>query len=119
MATQLNENLNIYWSDEDNCFICHDNIHPDIIGVGETESEARQVYYELLDDYLKEHKPVKKNKGGRPKKANTKLTYNVSVDVKAFIELESLRENTNQGIIIEKIVNFYKKNNKEIAKLYE
>jgi predicted RNase H-like HicB family nuclease len=118
MATQLQENLNIYWSDEDNCYICTSNLYPDIIGIGDSEKEARQVYYELLEDYLKEHKPGK-NKGGRPKKANAKLTYNVSVEVKAFIELEALREDINQGAVIEKIVNFYKEaNKKELSKHY-
>ena len=118
MATQLNENLNIYWSEEDNCYICQDNAHPDIIGIGDTEAEARQVYYELFDIYIKEHKTTK-NKGGRPKKTNTKITYNVPVDIKAFIELEALRNDVNQGIIVEKIVKFYVNNNKEVSKLYE
>jgi len=118
MATQLQENLNIHWSKEDDCYICVDNLRPDIVGIGDSEAEARQVYYELLEDYLKEHKPSK-NKGGRPRKANTKLTYNVSVDVKAFIELEALREDINQGAVIEKIVNFYKEaNKKELSKHY-
>lgn len=118
MATQLNENLNIYWSKEDNCFICQDNIHSDIIGIGDTEAEAKQTYYELLEEYYKNNKPAK-SKGGRPKKTNTKLTYNVPTDVKAFIELEALKQNINQGAVIEKIVNFYKKSNKELSKLYE
>lgn len=118
MATQLNENLNIYWSEEDNSFICQNNAYPDIIGVGDTEAEAKQVYYELLENYFKNQKLTKK-KGGRPKKTNTKLTYNVPVEIKAFIELEALRTNTNQGVIIEKIVNFYKESNKELSKLYE
>lgn len=114
MATQLNNSLNIYWSEEDDCFICQDNIHPDIIGVGDTEAEAKQVYYELLEEYFK---TAPKNKGGRPRKTNTKLTYNVPVEIKAFIELEALKQNINQGAVIEKIVNFYKKSNR--LKLYE
>ena len=78
------------------------------------EKEAEQCYYELLEEYNK----AVKNKCGRPRKTNTKLTYNVPVEVKAFIELEALRL-VNQGVIVEKIVNFYKKHNKKLINLSE
>lgn len=118
MATQPNENINIYWSEEDQSFICQSSLYPDIIGIGDTDGEARQVYYELLEDYFESCKPAN-NKGGRPKKTNTKLTYNVPVEIKAFIELEALRNNINQGLVIEKIVNFYRESNRDLLDLYE
>jgi predicted RNase H-like HicB family nuclease len=116
------DNLKVYWSNEDDCFVCESNDYPDIIGIGETESEALQTYYELLEEYLKDLKKGKviKNKIDRPKKSNSKITYNVSTNIKAFIELESLRNNVNQGVILEKIVNFYQEAHKEeLSRYYE
>lgn len=111
MATQLNDNLNIYWSEEDNCFVCKAIDYADVIGIGETIEEAKETFYELLKIYIEESKKVK-NKGGRPKKANTKLTYNVPQEIKEFIEVEALKDETNQGTALVKIVNFYRENNK-------
>lgn len=124
MAVALNKlnnykDYNVFWSNDDDCFICQGIEYQDIIGIGETEKESIQVYYELLEVYLKDKKLIK-NKGGRPKKSNSKLVYNVPTEIKAFIELEALRNNVNQGIIVEKIVNFYKETNKkELSKYYD
>jgi len=120
-ANKLNEQeYYLFFSETDNCFICKSNEFPDVIGVGETEEEAVQIYYKILEEYLKNLKNNKlvKNKGGRPKKANTKLVYNVPFEIKAFIELEAVRNDVNQGVIVEKIVKFYQDANKEELSKY-
>ena len=128
MAVPLNKLNNnykecdVFWSEEDDCFICKGIEYPDVIGIGETENEAIQTYYEILDDYIKAKKEDKliKNKGGRPRKTNSKLVYNVPFEIKAFIELEAARNDVKQGVIVEKIVNFYKEANKiELSKYYD
>jgi len=123
-ANKLNNKpeYKVFWSDNDNCFLCKSIEYPDIIGIGDTEKEAIKIYYELLDEYLKElHADnIIKNKGGRPKKQNAKLVYNVPVEIKAFIELEAVRNDVNQGVIVERIVKFYQDaNKKELSKNYE
>jgi len=112
----------LFWSKEDDCFICQGKEYTDIIGIGETEEEAIKVYYELLKNYLKDKRENKliKNKGGRPKKSNAKLVYNVPHQIKAFIEMEAARNEVNQGAIVEKIVKFYQEANKEeLSKYYD
>ncbi len=116
-AKKLNnvKEYNLFWSNEDNCFICKGIESPDVIGIGESGEEAVKTYYELLEDYLKDKKADRliKNKGGRPKKLNAKLTYNVPIGIKTFIELEAARNEVNQGVIVEKIVKFYREAHKE------
>jgi len=113
---------NAFWSSEDNCFICKCKKYPDVIGIGETEEEAVNIFFELLEEYLKDKKQDKliKNKGGRPKKTNAKLVYNVPQEIKAFIELEATRNDVNQGVIVEKIIKFYQEAKKEeLSKYYD
>jgi len=122
VALPKTDDLNVYWSNEDNCFLCQSNEHPDVVGIGNTKDEAIQIYYELLENYLDAEKKSRliKNKGGRPKKSNTKINYNVSFNVRAFIELEAIRNDVNQGVMLEKIVDFYQKANKEeLSKYYD
>jgi len=112
----------LYWSNEDDCFICKGIEYTEVIGIGESEEEAIQIFYELLEEYLKDKKENKliKNKGGRPRKQNAKLVYNVPQEIKVFIELEAVRNEENQGAIVEKIVKFYQEANKEeLSKYYD
>ena len=110
-----NLNLKIYWSDEDESYICECDEYPTVGGVGETKKEAEKIFYELLEGHKIAEKEGRllKNKGGRPKKNNVRLSYNVPADVKAFIELEALKEGLNQGALIERMVSFYKSSLKE------
>jgi hypothetical protein len=117
---KTDSSYNVSWSEEDDGFICQGKKYPDIAGIGETEAEAVKVYYELLEEYLKDNKVSKLagHKGGRPKKSNAKLVYNVPHGIKAFIELEAARNEVNQGAIVEKIVKFYQESNKEELSRY-
>lgn len=118
MATLPKPNdITTEWSNENDCYLARCIDYPDIIGVGKTPEDAIQVYNELLEEDLND--PPVKSKGGRPKKHNTKIMYNVSFDIKAFIELEAVRLDLNQGTILEKIVKFYQETNKEeLSKYY-
>ena len=101
------------WSKEDNCYLAGCVDYPEVVGIGETPEIAINLYNELLKDWLDDKDPVIRNRGGRPKKNNTKIMYNVSFDVKAFIEMEAIRLDLNQGAVLEKIIKFYQKANKE------
>lgn len=121
-TSKIDNSYSVFWSEDDNCFICQGKKQPDVIGIGETEEEAVKTYFELLEEYLKDNKirNLAKRKGGRPKKSNAKLVYNVPHEIKAFIELEAARNEVNQGVIVEKIVKFYQEANKqELSKYYE
>ena len=119
MAKNLNklslQEYDLFFSKTDDCYVCKSNEFSDVIGIGDTEDEAIKTYYEILEEYLKDLKNNKsvKNKGGRPKKTNAKLLYNVPHEIKAFIEAEAVINDVNQGVIVERTVKFYQDAHKD------
>lgn len=117
MAVNIKENdlpLNVVWDDEDECYIVTCEKYESVIGTGDTKDEAVKVFYELLEDWLKPDKPriEAKNKGGRPKKSNVRLSVNVLPLTKANISYLAIEKKVNQGLILDEIVNFYMENKK-------
>lgn len=106
---EVKKDLKIFWSDEDNCYIATHPLYDRVSGIGETENEAEETLFNLLEDFMPYFLAGKVvNKGGRPKKNNSKLTYNVPTEIKTFIELESMKLGITQGVFIENLVKSYK-----------
>jgi hypothetical protein len=61
-------------------YIVQSSLCPDVIGAGDTEPEAWQVFEEILEDYLADHKAGRVAKGrGRPKGATKRRTRQISL----------------------------------------
>ena len=62
-----------------------------------------------------EKMPEPKNKGGRPKKNNTRLDINVDAKIRSFINVVSAEKGINQGKVVEEMALFYAKHHPELT----
>jgi predicted RNase H-like HicB family nuclease len=61
-------------------YIVQSPLCPDVIGAGDTEPEAWQIFEEILEDYLADHKAGRVAKGrGRPKESTKRKTRQISL----------------------------------------
>ncbi|MBP9811140.1 hypothetical protein KBF38_22740 [bacterium] len=91
------------YDETEQCYIVESPLFDRVIGVGETESEAKQIFDELLDEtyvaYL-EGKLVGYDKRGRPSKGNVEFHAQVKPEVKAQISQRAKALGVSQGDVI-------------------
>ncbi len=91
------------YDETEQCYIVESPLFDRVIGVGETESEAKQIFDELLDEtyvaYL-EGKLVGYDKRGRPSKGNVEFHALVKPEVKAQISQRAKALGVSQGDVI-------------------
>lgn len=104
------------WSKWDDCFITACKEY-NSMGVGETEEESVECFYELVGYEIDAEKRGKlasrPKKIGRPKKDNEKLAVNVSRKVKFLLGLMAEERNTNIGQVVNDLVIAYAKEHPE------
>lgn len=91
------------YDDKEQCYIVESPLFDRVTGVAETESEARQIFHELLNEtyiaYL-EGKLVGYDKRGRPAKGNVEFHAQVKPEVKAQISEKAKALGISQGDVI-------------------
>ncbi len=91
------------YDEKEKCYIVESPLFDRVTGVAETESEARQIFHELLDEtyiaYL-EGKLVGYDKRGRPAKGNVEFHAQVKPEVKAQIAERAKALGISQGDVI-------------------
>jgi predicted RNase H-like HicB family nuclease len=91
------------YDEKEQCYIVESPLFDRVTGVAETESEARQIFHELLDEtyiaYL-EGKLVGYDKRGRPAKGNVEFHAQVKPEVKAQIAERAKALGISQGDVI-------------------
>jgi len=106
--TNIDHEIKVNWSEEDDCFIAISEHYDTVIGVGDTKDEAKEVYLELLNEHLKaqqEGRLIKRP--GRPAKNNIKLSCNIPENIKTFIDSEASKRGLNQADIIIEAIQLY------------
>lgn len=90
---------------EDTDFVVRSILCPDILGVGETQEEAWQIFHELLDDYFDDIKANRPMKGpGRPTKGKVRLHAQIDPDIKKAVDKVAIAYKISQGEVIELMV---------------
>jgi predicted RNase H-like HicB family nuclease len=88
---------------KENCYIVESPLCDKVMGVAETEGEAKQIFQELLDEtyvaYL-EGKLAGYEKPGRPAKGNVEFHAQVKPEVKAQITRKAKSLGISQGEVI-------------------
>lgn len=91
------------YDEKEGCYIVESPLCDRVIGVAATESEARKIFHELLDEtyiaYL-EGKLVGYDKRGRPAKGNVEFHAQVKPEVKAQISEKAKALGISQGDVI-------------------
>ena len=91
------------YDEKERCYIVESPLFDRVIGVAASESEARQIFNELLDEtyiaYL-EGKLVGYDKRGRPAKGNVEFHALVKPEVKAQISQKAKTLGISQGDVI-------------------
>lgn len=108
--TNIDYKLTTQWCDIDDCFVTSSEVYDTVKGVGETKEEAIQVFYELLEIHLqaeREGRLIKRP--GRPAKENVRLSCNIPVATKAFIDEKAKERNVNQALIIQEAIEHYQR----------
>lgn len=103
--------INTYYNKDDESYITDCQEYMNVIGCGDTEEESLNDFITHLKVFLEaksKNKAIIVNKGGRPKKNNTRLSYNVKPETKQFISALASVRNLNEGAIIDEIVTHFK-----------
>jgi hypothetical protein len=98
------------WNQEDDCYIVWSPLFEHLIGVGDDQEEAWEVFRDLLDDayaaYL-EGKVAGYDKVGRPSKGGTPLNVDVKPHTKEYIGELSQLMNISRGESIDYLVAYF------------
>jgi predicted RNase H-like HicB family nuclease len=105
--------LKTTYDKKDKCFYTISEAHPGVLAEGQTKQESEENFFELLAEW--EKLPKSKNKGGRPKKNNTRLDINVDAKIRSFINVVSAEKDINQGKVVEEMALFYAKHHPELT----
>lgn len=83
-------------------YVVQSQLCPDVIGAGDTEQEAWQIFEEILQDYLADHKAGRVAQGrGRSRKHKIRFTTEIDPDVKRAIAAMARQFGVSQGEAIE------------------
>jgi predicted RNase H-like HicB family nuclease len=87
---------------EDEDYIVESPLCPDVLGVGDTEAEAWQIFQEVLVDYEADHKANRVAKGpGRPAKGKKKFAVEMDPDITSAIAASAKALGISQGELVE------------------
>jgi len=88
--------------EQDGDYIVQSPLCPEVIGAGDTEQEAWQIFEEILEDYLADHKAGRVAKElGRPRKNKIRFHTEIDPDVKAAIAALAKQFGVSQGEAVE------------------
>lgn len=87
---------------EEGDFIVESPLCQDVVGVGDTEAEAWQIFFEILEDYIADLKLNRVAKGpGRPKKGKKKFAVEIDPDILVAIGEYAKELGISQGEVVE------------------
>ncbi len=98
------------WDMEDECYVVSSPVMDIVLGVGDTEAEAWQIFNEILEEtyqcYL-EGRLANHPKPGRPAKHKVRIHAEISPDIKEAIQAMAKRIGISQGEVLEYLHAFY------------
>jgi len=103
----------IHWVDENGDHIVESPLCDMVTGVGDTESEAQQIFEELLQDYIDDLKEGKVHrKVGRPAKGKVNFSIQVDPDVREAVTKMAKEIHISQGEAIEFLLGYWTRSQK-------
>lgn len=102
-----------YWSDEDDCYLVESPLFDRVIGSGDTEKEAWEIFHEMFDDMyesLKVGNVLGYNKAGRPTKPDQRaLNCRIKEESHDFISKLAKDLGISQGEAVDFLRFFFEK----------